>query len=524
MSGNTFRNDIYPAYKANRDAQPEDITIALPYIESIVKAFNIPIVTLENYEADDLIGTIAKQAAQEGFTVYMVTPDKDFAQLVDKNIMIYKPGKRGGDAEILGVADVLNQWQIAKVQQVIDVLGMQGDAVDNIPGIPGVGPKTAVKLLAEYGSLENIIAHADQLKGKLKERIIRFADQARMSKTLATIDIQAPVVFDADRYLIENMDKAALSSIFKELEFRSLAKSILGEVSSGEQGQLFADSEMEQVSHNRHLDAHDVAEKTIHDVEHDYQLCDDEPSILGLVKKLAASDRFCFDTETGSLDALSPSLVGISFSLEKSVAYYVPIPLDYKDAISRLSPFKAVFENPTIAKIAQNIKFDAKVLRQYGINVQGTFLDTMIIHYLLEPELRHNMDYLSESYLKYKPIPISTLIGNKGKLQKSMSDLPPEKIKDYAAEDADVTFQRYDKLYTDLKEAQMDKLYHEIEAPLIKVLIEMEYQGINLDANFLKHYAVELTDKIIKKRAQIYQKAGTEFNIASPKTGRPSSI
>ncbi len=518
LSGKTFRNDLYPEYKANRDAQPEDITIALPYIQSIVQAFNIPIVTLENYEADDLIGTIAKQAAKQGFDVFMVTPDKDFAQLVEDHIYIYKPGKRGDDVEILGVPEVLEKWQINKVDQVIDLLGMQGDAVDNIPGIPGVGPKTAVKLLQEYGSLEGVLEHADQLKGKLKERIIQNADIARLSKTLATIDTNAPIRFDAKQYRIENMDKAALSKIFKELEFKSLSKSILGQSStSGQQGKLFSHQTLQEMSGSPHLEAHDVADKTIHDVKHHYILCDDDKQIEKLIEKLLKAKSFCFDTETSSLDALHTELVGISFALAAHTAYYVPLDPNQRLAKGRLHRFKTVFENPDIAKIAQNIKFDAKVLLKYGIRLQGLFYDTMIIHYLLEPELRHNLDYLAESYLKYRPVPITELIGKKGKLQKSMAELPPEKIKDYAAEDADITLQLYQKIYPELNNQGLEKIYHQIEAPLIKVLIDMEYEGINLDAPFLKKYSVELTKKILAKQEQIYQKAGGSFNIASPK-------
>ncbi len=517
ISGDTFRNEIYPEYKANRDAQPEDITKALPYIEAIVKAFNIPIVTLENFEADDLIGTIAKQAALQDFNVFMVTPDKDFAQLVDKNIFIYKPGKRGGEPEILGVPEILSQWQINRVEQVIDILAMQGDPVDNIPGIPGVGPKTAVKLINQYGSLENIIAHTDELKGALKERFIKFADQARLSKVLATIDVNAPVQFNSDTYLIENMDKAELSKLFKELEFRALAKSILGEAQSGEQGQLFDPKSMPQNPSSPFLDAHDIAEKTLHDVEHRYILCDHDDKINQLISKLHNAKHFCFDVETTGLNALQTDLVGLSFALKPSVAYYVPIDNDKTKALVQLNRFKAIFENPDIAKIAQNIKFDAKVLLQYDIRVQGAFYDTMIMHHLLEPELRHNMDYLAETYLKYKPISITTLIGKKGKKQKSMRDVPPETLLDYAAEDADITLQLFEQFQIKLKEAALDTLYKDIEAPLIKVLIDMEWEGVHINADFLKHYSRELAEKMLELQDKIYQKAGTSFNISSPK-------
>ncbi len=526
LSGPTFRTEMYPEYKANREAQPEDITIALPYIREIIEGFKIPVVTKEGYEADDVIGTLAKQAEKEGFDVFMVTPDKDYAQLVSDKIFMYKPARMGNGVEILGEKEVLEKWQIQRVDQVIDILGLQGDAVDNIPGIPGIGAKTAVKLLAQFDSMEGLLANTDQLKGKQKEKVIQFAEQGRLSKQLATIDLNVPIQFDATRYEIEAFDREKLEKVFKELEFRSLAKSILGVTAStevGQQGNLFGNplsAGATSTAQKRYVNepaAHSVAEKNIENTEHDYQLADTPELRKALIEKLKKEKSFCFDTETTSIDANSAELVGIAFSFKSSEAFYVPIPANEEKALAIVAEFKEVLEDENIEKVGQNLKYDCIVLKWYGVEVAGAFFDTMLAHYLIEPEMRHGMDYLAESYLKYQPVSITTLIGKKGKNQMSMRQVPIEKVVQYAGEDADITLQLGEYFRPKLKEEGLEKLYHEMEEPLMKVLVDLEYNGINLDVGYLEEYSKEL-DVIIKEaKAEIYKDAGTEFNISSPK-------
>lgn len=541
LKGPTFRHEMYEPYKANRDAQPEDISWALPWVKKLIEAFKIPVVTMEGYEADDVIGTLAKQAEKEGFKVYMVTPDKDYAQLVSENIFMYKPGRKGNGVEILGVPEVLEKWQIKRVEQVIDILGMQGDSVDNIPGLPGIGAKTAVKLLDKFDSLEGVLANTDQLKGKQKEKVIEFAEQGRLSKVLATIDINVPVQFDAEKYIMEEFDREALSDIFKELEFRTLADQVLGNnefqggapksaaihkargtkpkpgaqsTGAGTQGNLFGNADL---GGSPELVAHSVAEKTIKDVETNYKLVNTDEERTALAEMLSKHDIVSFDTETTNIDANRAELVGISFCVKKGEAFYVPTPADQDETQRILDIFKPIFENPKIRMIGQNIKYDGLMMKWYGVQIQGLFYDTMIMHYLLEPALRHNMDYLAESYLKYQPISITTLIGKKGKNQKSMRDIPIEEVVDYACEDADITFQLYEFLYPKLQEAGFEKLYLEMEEPLIEVLIDMEFEGINLDSGFLNDYSKVLTEKIAQAQDDIHTEAGVPFNIASPK-------
>jgi DNA polymerase-1 len=520
----TFRHDMYQEYKANREEQPEDIAIAFPYIKEIVRAFRIPIVMVDNYEADDVIGALSKQAEQEGYTVYMVTPDKDYAQLVSPNIFMYKPSRQGNGIEILGEEEVKEQWQIERVDQVIDVLGLQGDSVDNIPGIPGIGPKTAVKLLAEYDTIEKLIENADKLKGKQKERVIEFAEQALLSKKLATIDTDVPIQFDAKKYEIEPFDREKLAEIFKDLEFRTLAQQILGEGEeekvqpvAGKQGELFAREDEPTPLKTTPPPAHSVAEQNIGNTEHEYLLVDTPAKRKELTERLGKQKSFCFDTETTNVDANQAELVGMSFAVEPHRAYYVPVPADQDEARKIVAEFKNLLENPETEKIAQNIKYDAIVLKWYGVEVAGPFYDTMIAHYLLEPELRHNMDYLAETYLKYQPVKIETLIGKKGNNQLTMRDVAVEKVKEYAAEDADITLQLKHYLAPQLKEQGLHKLYDELEAPLIKVLVDMEYEGINLDGDFLKKYSKVLSKEIVELEKKIYDEAGVRFNIASPK-------
>ena len=516
--GPTFRHEAYEPYKANRDAQPEDISIAMPYIEDIVKAFNIPIMMIPGYEADDAIGTIAKQAEKEGFKVYMVTPDKDYAQLVSENIFMYKPSRSGNGVEILGVPEVLEKWDIENVSQVIDVLGLQGDSVDNIPGIPGIGAKTAVKLLKLYNSVEGIIENVEQLKGKQKENVINFADQGKLSKELATIKLDVPIEFDANKYVVEDYNREKLTALFKELEFRSLADSILGK-SEPTQGSLFgAPSEKtKSKAKTKPVQDYSVSDHNIENTPHEYHFVNTEKEMKDLAKKLAKQKIISFDTETTGIDANQAELVGLAFAMEAHKGYYVPIPEDEVEAKSRINIFKSVLEDDSILKVGQNIKYDILMMRWAGVHVKGQLFDTMIAHYLLEPDLRHKLDYISAALLNYKMVPIETLIGKKGKNQLSMRDLEPEKISDYAAEDADITLQVKSILDEDLKSQELKDLYLKVEEPLINVLTEVEYNGVRVDGEFLNNYSKELEAKIRDEEKAIYELAGVNFNIASPR-------
>lgn len=519
----TFRHEMYEPYKANREEQPEDIAIALPYIKDILRAFKIPIVTLDGYEADDVIGTLSKQAEKEGFDVYMVTPDKDFAQLVSSKIHLYKPSRMGNGVEILGEKEILEKWQIQRVEQVIDVLGLQGDAVDNIPGIPGIGKKTAVKLLAKFDSVEGLLANTDQLKGKQKEKVEAFAEQGRLSKQLATIDINAPIQFDAKTYMLEPFDREKLKEIFDDLEFRTLSRTILGEGAkastsnsnsnqAGKQGTLFAVPVTPKAAEAT------IATKNIENTGHEYHLVDEEATRKNLIQLLSEVKSFCFDTETTSVDANEAELVGIAFSVKTGEAYYVPVPADQKVAKELVSEFKEVLEDEKIKKIGQNLKYDMLVLKWYGVEVKGELFDTMLAHYLMEPELRHNLNYMSETYLSYKPVSIESLIGKKGKKQGSMRDVPIEKAKEYAGEDTDLTLQLKELFEPQLAErTKLKELFHSMETPLVQVLVDLEYNGVQLDTEFLGEYSIEIGEKVIQIRDSIYEQAGTDFNIASPK-------
>jgi len=521
--GGTFRHEYYPQYKANRDAQPEDITIAMQYIPSIIEAFNIPVVMVKNYEADDVIGTLAKQAEKEGYTVYMVTPDKDYAQLVSPNIYMYKPGRQGNEVEVLGEKEILANWEIDRVEQVIDVLGLQGDSVDNIPGVPGIGPKTAVTLLKEFGSVENIIANADKLKGKQKENVINFADQALLSKRLATIDINSPIQFDAEKFNLDPMNKEKLKEIFLELEFRTLAQQILGndvvgnpKSGQGVQQSLFGNDAPAPAPAPEKPD-YEIAKRNIENTPHTYHLIQTDDEILNLVAKLNTCKEISFDTETTGIDAHQAELVGLSFSTKPGEAYYIPLPADQTECKRKLEYFRPVLESATIGKIGQNIKYDMTMMKWYGIELQGFLYDTMITHYLCEPDLRHKLDYLTESYLDYKMVPIEDLIGKGGKNQLSMRDVSIEKVKEYAGEDADLTLQMVPVLKNMMAENELDELYQKIEEPLIRVLCDLEYEGIRINGDFLKEYSKELDKLILQKEQEIYKNAGVQFNISSPR-------
>ena len=532
LSTPTFRHELYEPYKANREAQPEDLTFAFPYIEAIIKALNIPILTADGYEADDVIGTLAVQAAEKGYTVYMVTPDKDFGQLVNDKILLYKPSRQGNGIEIWGVQEVLDKWGIRRVSQVIDMLGLQGDSVDNIPGIPGIGPKTAAQLLEQYDSIEGVIAHAHELKGKQKERVEQYADQALLSKQLAVIDVHVPLQFDEKLFELEPPNKEKLTEIFRELEFRTLAQQILGEEAPlpvpaakypskapSDQMSLFGSDEpaAQVVAAPPPPPAHSVATKNIANTAHQYHLIDSPEKRAELVQLLRQQTSICFDTETTNIDPTQAELVGMSFAIKPGEAYYVPVPEGKAQAQAILEEFRPLFEDEAIEKIGQNIKYDAIVLKWYGIEVLGHYFDTMLAHYLLEPELRHNMDYMSETYLKYQPVSIEQLIGKKGKGQITMREAELEAVKEYAAEDADITLQLRNYLFPRLEEEGLLKLYEEIEAPLVKVLVELEYAGVNINADFLNAYSQELGKEIIELEQAIYDLAGGEFNISSPK-------
>ena len=500
----TFRHTMYEPYKAQRESQPEDITFGIPYIKSILEAMNIPILTKDGFEADDVIGTLALQAEKEGFDVFMMTPDKDYGQLVSDKVKMYKPAKSGSDAEIWGVKEVCENWQIKYVWQVVDMLAMQGDAVDNIPGFPGIGPKTAATLLAEYETLENVIANADKLKGKQQEIVKNFAEQALLSKVLAKIETEVPIQFDAEAYIISGYNNDKLGEIFKDLEFRALAKEMLVSDDTVEtllettsqttqvsaQGNLFSDTNdyVSQSSSKRtaapspskssqalpvtSLQAHSIAEKNIENTAHNYILVDTDVEIGKLIELLKTNSPISYDSETTGIDANNAELVGLSFAVKPFEAYYVPVSSDQTEAQALLEKFRPIFENDKILKIGQNIKYDALVLRHYNITLSGIYFDTMLAHYVIHPELRHGMNFLSETYLKYQPVSIETLIG-KGKNQTSMRDAPLEQVKEYAAEDADVTLQLYNDFKPKLTEAAVENIFYDIEMPLVEVLTEM---------------------------------------------------
>ena len=520
--GGTFRHEQYPEYKANRDAQPEDISIAIPIIEEILEGFKIPVVIIPNYEADDVIGTLSKQAEAEGFDVFMVTPDKDYAQLVSDKIFMYKPSRMGNGIEVLGEKEVLAKWDIQRVDQVIDVLGLQGDSVDNIPGVPGIGPKTAVKLLKLYSDVEGILANTADLKGKQKENLENFADQARLSKDLATIKLDVPIQFDAATYIIEEFDKPKLEVLFRELEFRSLAIQILGqakqEAQPGQQQDLFSGfSANSSKQKEKATKTYAVVEKNIENTDHKYILVDTAEKRLELIKDLLKQKVIAYDTETTGIDAHQAELVGLSFSWKPSEAYYVPTPVDQDEAKAIVAEFAEVLGNPDIEKVGQNIKYDNTMLKWYGVEVVGPMFDTMIAHYLCEPDLRHKLDYLTEAYLEYKMVPIEELIGKRGKNQLNMRDVPVEKVVEYAGEDADLTLQLVPILTDLLKENESEEVYRKIEEPLIKVLGEIEYNGVRINSQFLKDYSVDLGERIHEVKLEIYKQAGSEFNIASPR-------
>lgn len=521
----TFRKEIYAEYKANREQTPEDIKRSIPYIKSIIEALGIPILEVNNFEADDVIGTIAKKAEKAGYFTYMVTPDKDYGQLVSDKIVIYKPRRSGNDIEILGVKDICEKYTISDPRQVIDILALWGDASDNIPGVPGIGEKTSIKLISHFGSIENLLQNVDQLKGKQKENVINSKEQLELSKKLVTIALDVPVEFEPEQLKYHGIDQSKLEPVLVGLEFNSIRSRLFNEASKQglitsvpspqqpQQGNLFGESttDIEAVVTPSHLN-------TIKSVRHEYVLVDTEDSLNALIEKLGRLKEFCFDTETTSLDAASAELVGLAISYKKGEAFYVPFDADRVKARDRIELFRDLFANTSIRKVGQNLKYDIQVLANYNIHVEGPLFDTMIAHYLIQPELKHNMDYLAETYLSYKPVSIESLIGKKGKGQLNMRLVDLDIISEYAAEDADITWQLKEILELMLEKDGLLKLAHDLEFPLIKVLSEMELSGVKIDTKALDNFAIKLEKEIIDIEEKIFELSGNiRFNIASPK-------
>ncbi|MFD1094276.1 DNA polymerase I [Salegentibacter chungangensis] len=532
--GSEVRTELFSEYKAHRDATPEPIKDGIPYIQDILKAMHIPVVELPGCEADDIIGTLAQQAEKEGYKVYMVTPDKDFAQLVTENIFMYRPARMGNGIEIWGIPEVQKKFEVERPEQVIDFLGMMGDAVDNIPGLPGVGEKTAKKFLKQFGSMEELLANTDQLKGKMKEKVEEHAEQGRMSKQLAAILTDCEVTFHAEDYELSKPDAEKVVKIFDELEFRRLKDQFIklfsgeaeeetqtqvtnspsakknAKVAGSGQFSLFNEGEAEKLESSS-------GRKTLETTSHVYQSVNTELARKLFLEKLMKQKSVCFDTETTSLNPLEAELVGIAFSWDTGKGYYLPFPEDQKEAQKLIEELRPFFESEEIEKTGQNLKYDIKVLAKYNIKVEGPLFDTMIAHYLINPDMRHNMDVLAETYLNYTPQPISELIGKKGKNQKSMRDVALDKQTEYANEDADITLQLKHFFDKELQEANTRKLFDEIEIPLVKVLAAMELEGIKLDEKYLASLSEALENDIKELEQKIYAEAGEEFKISSPK-------
>ena len=538
----TERHTDFADYKANRQETPEDILSAVPDIKKIIEGFNIPVIAIDGYEADDVIGALAKQAEKAGYEVFMVTPDKDYGQLVSENIKIYKPPYQGGNFEILGPAEVCEKWGINNVDQVIDILGLMGDAVDNIPGIKGVGEKTAAKLLAEYGTLENVLANAENIKGAIGEKVRAGKEMALLSKKLATIIINVPTEFHEENFRIKEINKEALKEVFAELEFRTLGKRILGEeieiaAPTGNAQKPISKSQSENVqmdlfgniieqpagARSANTDEeesptiHATADKNINNSPHNYMLADTTEDIEKLLSVLAQSTEICFDTETTGIDANTAELVGLSFSVNPGEGYYVPCSADQTETHKRLKLFESLFNDVSKTWVGQNLKYDMLILKWYGYELKGNIFDTMLAHYVIEPEGKRGMDDLSIKYLGYEPVHIEELIGKKGKGQGNMRQVEFDKIKDYAAEDADITLQLKHSFVPLLKKKEVEKVFYEVENPLVKVLTAMEFEGIRIDQDFLNEYSKELEREAKLAEESVYSQAGVRFNLASPK-------
>ncbi|WP_455591787.1 DNA polymerase I [Bacteroides sp.] len=526
-AGPTFRHEAYEQYKAQREETPEAIRLSVPIIKDIIRAYRIPILEVAGYEADDVIGTLATEAGKQGITTYMMTPDKDYGQLVSDNVFMYRPKYGDKEFEVMGVEQVKAKFDIKSPAQVIDMLGLMGDSSDNIPGCPGVGEKTAQKLIAEFGSIENLLEHTDQLKGALKTKVETNRDMITFSKFLATIKIDVPIQLDMDSLVREEADESALRKIFEELEFRTLMERVFkkeaqplpyspGPLFSQEngpvQGDLFAEN-----APNGTVEVKETNLESLNSLDYDYQLIDTEKERKEIIQKLLTSKILALDTETTGTDPMDAELVGISFSIAENQAYYVPVPANREEALKIVNEFRPVFENEESLKVGQNIKYDMLVLQNYGVEVRGKLFDTMVAHYVLQPELRHNMDYLAEIYLHYQTIHIEELIGPKGKGQKNMRDLDPKDIYLYACEDADITLKLKNKLEKELKENDAEKLFYEIEMPLVPVLVNIESNGVLIDTDALKQTSEHFTARMKAIEQEIYAMAGEEFNISSPK-------
>ncbi len=523
----TERHLTYEAYKAQRQEVPEDIISAIPDIKEIITGFNLPVIECDGYEADDIIGTLAQKAEKQGYQVYMVTPDKDYGQLVTDNIFIYKPGYQGGSVEIMGKKEVCAKWNIENVNQVIDVLGLMGDSSDNIPGIPGVGEKTAAKLLAEYGTLENVLQNAENVKGAIGKKVQEGKELAVLSKKLATIITEVPCEFHEENFRIKPINKEKLKEIFTELEFKSLGKRVLGDAYSVfepapvlVQADLFGGVQEEKPKPKPvdvQKDGGLLAEKNIHNTPHTYHLVEGTKAITELVQTLTKENEISFDSETTGVDANEAALVGLSFSFRPHEGYYVPLPPEENKAKEILELFRQLFEDKSKLWVGQNIKYDLLILKWYGFDLKGNLFDTMLAHYVIESEGRRNMDLLSAQYLSYVPVSITELIGKKGKDQGNMRDVPLEDIKEYAAEDADITLQLKHAFAPVLQEKEVERVFSEIECPLVKVLRDMEFEGVNIDVTFLKSYSKELESEAFKCEESVYRQAGMRFNLASPR-------
>jgi DNA polymerase-1 len=519
----TFRHEMYKEYKAHRDETPEDIKKAVPYIKRLIEAYKIPVIDAPGFEADDVIGTLARKASERGFTTYMMTPDKDYAQLVSSNVYMFKPSRSGNESLLWGVEDIQQEFGVQRPEQVIDILALMGDTADNIPGAPGVGPKTAMKLISEYGSIEELFKNTDKLKGKLKEIIENNREQIEMSKKLATIEQYVPVELNERALELEVPNPAKLKALFDELEFKTVAARILSDIDKSEkpretqqlfspqsdshQGSLFGDEAIAPVTEKASIES----------VEHTYTLLESNSEIKEFVKKINTLKEFCFDSETTSINPLDAELVALTFSWEKGTGYLIHFPESQKDTKAILEIVRPVFENPGTLKIGQNMKYDIQVLANYGIEVKGPLFDTMIAHYLLEPDMRHNMNLLSEAYLSYSPVHIESLIGEKGNSQKNMRSVPVDKLMEYAVEDADVTYQLKGVFEPRIKSEGLADLARKIEMPLISVLATIERNGVILNLDDLKTITINLREDIISLEKEIYALAGTEFNISSPK-------
>lgn len=526
MEGPTARHLEFETYKANREEMPEDLRKSIPVIIELIKGFNIEVLGLEGFEADDVIGTLAIKAEKAGFTTYMMTPDKDYGQLVDENTFIYKPARLGNGAEILGPAEICKKWEIRNVSELIDILGLMGDKVDNIPGIPGVGEKTAIQLIKDFGSIENLIANTAQLKGKLKEKVENNSQMAIQSKRLATIILDCPIELEEEKLAIKEVNKPVLSELFRELEFRRIAQIVTGEDIGGSEKlpappkssipDLFSSNDEQALQESAEPEAPKNF-KTIDNTAHTYHLADSTEKIMDLLALLQKHSEYCFDSETTSLNTLDAEIVGLSFSVEAFTAWYVPVPENRLEAMQILEHFRPVFLDATKTLIGQNIKYDYQVLLNYGLQINNRLFDTMVAHFLIMPDMRHNMDVLAETYLNYSPVSIETLIGKRGKDQLSMRAVELNKIAAYAAEDADVTLQLKNTFAPLLAENTLEDLFNSVEVPLIKVLAEIEREGIRLDVDNLRDFSAQLKTDITIVEKEIQDFAGTKFNVSSPK-------